>query len=79
MVTDDEMKRKHDYDLANPPEEERKYWYVHANITMEFIIPRYGTKSEVEDIQYRKSDAFAKAMNPDNFTVEITSFEQEGE
>jgi len=78
-ITDEQAKRAYDSTLQ-PEEEQRKYWDVHTIITLEYIIPRFGTKAEVEDIQKRKSTAFADAMNPDNFTVEITDItEQEGE
>ena len=78
-LSDDQAKRAYDSTLQ-PEEEQRKFWDVHSKLTLEYIIPRYGTRSEVEEAEIRKSEEFAHHLYADNFTVEITDItEQEGE
>lgn len=78
-LTDEQAKQAYDATLQ-PEEEQRKYWDVHTTITLEYVIPRFGTRAEVEELDKQKSLEFAQHLDADTFHVEITNIiEQEGE
>lgn len=78
-LSDEQSKQAYDSTLQ-PEEEQPKYWDVHTTITLKYIIPRYGTRAEVEEKEILKSLEFVRHQQADDFDIEITDItEQEGE
>jgi len=78
-LSDEQSKQAYDSTLQ-PEEEQRKYWDVHSVIMLEYTIPRYGTRTEVEKFEMEKATAFADRLDTESYSIEITAItEQEGE